>query len=349
MALFNDSEVAKLKISRMVFHVVGRDPPDDDAVLLKEICPIVFEDFFIERVKSALKGNLFSFRDGSQVGALLQQIANDPERFQVNSEQLARNFQRFHSGSTSPGVLFLFQLCIESSSDTCFALIKYEHEDVVGYEIKDGAAVLERMKHTFVRKSDALQKIALLRISASGELSDVVVRDRSAPNGISGYFSGFLEVRRINDVAKLSEKLVDAVVSTFKEHKGSLSPLIAAGGVGDVLRKLASTPLTFGPEHQDGLCLLVFGDSSESASVRKSLNSKLKKLGIDEETFELDATKVRRPPRRRMITEEDIHVIYPSELKPRIETSGDGRAQIIIETSGVKSDDVESDGSRRSN
>ena len=72
MSFLSDEEVASLRINRMIFHVVGKNL--DIPVLLREITPLQHVDFFLERIKSSLKGNLFTFIANSNTDRILRII-----------------------------------------------------------------------------------------------------------------------------------------------------------------------------------------------------------------------------------------------------------------------------------
>ena len=220
MSLLTDTEKESLSINRMIFHVVGKSL--EEPILLKEIDPPEHADFFLERVKSALYGNLFEFKKNSDTERLLRSIADDEGDFTELTQELARHFQKLHLHRTmSEGVFFVFELDA-GGGNKVYALIKYDNEDVVRYMLKDihGPQVpqLERFKESFVRKAEAMQKIALVRLE-DRQGGKIIVRDKSKPAHISDYFEGFLEVRRVNSPNEMSEKLVEAFKETFKKHR----------------------------------------------------------------------------------------------------------------------------------
>lgn len=61
MSFLTDEEINALTIKRMIFHVVGGEL--EIPVLLSEISPPEHVDFFLERIKSALSGNMFRFTE----------------------------------------------------------------------------------------------------------------------------------------------------------------------------------------------------------------------------------------------------------------------------------------------
>ena len=347
MGFLTEQEKAAVEIRRMIFHVVGKTL--DEPILLKEIAPPQHTDFFVERVRSALRGNLFEFRARSDAERMLRTMSADRASFTEQSQALALEFQKLHTAPTSVGVFFVFELNVGSDSPV-YALIKYDNEDVVRYILKNGDAPqvpqLERFQETFVRKPEAMQKIALVRLDAEtgGRL---MVRDRSNTAHISDYFERFLKVRRVNSPDEMSGKLVEAFKATFKDHRTSLPDEIQRGGVNRIYEVMRQGR-RFDPENFEPILTSIFGQVAEDAPLRRTLTRYLKQHGVSEETFDINPEKVQKPRRNRMETDEGTQVLYDEDHKPLIRDRDDGRKEIVIVTTGVKSDDVDIDtGSRR--
>jgi len=342
MNLLTDEEKESLSIRRMIFHVVGKSL--EEPILLEEINPPEHTDFFLERVKSALRGNLFEFKQRSNIERVLRSIAEDKSVFTEQTQELACDFQSRHSGTTSTGVFFVFELGV-GEKDTIYALIKYDNEDVVRYVLDhtDGPQVpkLQRFHESFVRKAEAMQKIALVRL-ADDQGGKIVVRDRSKPTHISDYFEGFLQVRRVNSPADMSGKLVEAFKQTFKDHRSSLPPDIQKSGVNRIYETLRQGGHCFDPENYEPLITAIFGPVDEKSPLRKTLARKLKEHGISEEAFEIDPGNIQKPQRRRLETAEGTQIIYDDEHKPEQRRHSDGRRiEIVIVTTQITTDDVD--------
>ncbi|EOX7840955.1 nucleoid-associated protein, partial [Escherichia coli] len=204
MSFLSEQDVQNLVINKMIFHVVGKNL--EAPTLLKEIKPVQHVDFFLERIKSSLKGNLFTFLENSNTERILRIIRDKADAeancFTEQSKLLASDFQSHHSsGNTSMGCFFLFELV--SDKEKFYAIIKYDNEDVVRYVLDEELSeeqmpTLERFHETFVKKAEAMQKIALIQLDPSGKGGKVIVKDRSKRTNISGYFKGFLNVKRVN-------------------------------------------------------------------------------------------------------------------------------------------------------
>jgi 37-kD nucleoid-associated bacterial protein len=340
MSFFNDGEIESLKIKRMIFHVVGKTLPGP--ILLSEISPPLHTDFFLGRVKSALVGNLFEFRNTSNTERILRLISHDGLTFASNSQLLAADFQTRHSGNTSMGVFFLFELSY-NDNDILYALIKYDNEDVVRYVVGEGALPipsLERFQESFVRKAEAMQKIALVRLT-NQQGGEIIVRDRSNTAHISDYFEGFLDARRINTTADMSMKLVDAFKQTFKKHKDILPPEVQKSGVNRIYSAMRQDNFVFGPENCDAMLAAIFGNVPEGSPLRKTLQRELKERGVADETFTVDRSQIPKPKRHVMETVEGVQIRYDDGRRPAIRQLPDGRKEISIVTTRVTRDDVE--------
>lgn len=348
MSFLTDEEKEALSIERMIFHVVGKTL--DEPILLREIAPPQHTDFFLGRVKSALKGNLFEFRPKSNTERILREIADNADAFTEQTQLLARDFQTRHSSSTSMGVFFVFELKTGDGA-VIYALIKYDNEDVVRYILKntDGPQVpqLERFHESFVRKPEAMQKIALVRL-ADKEGGQIIVRDRSNVAHISDYFEGFLQARRVNLPKDMSGKLVEAFKQTFKEHRTSLPPDVQKSGVNRIYEVMRQGGHRFDPDDCEPLIVAIFGQTDDGASIRKTLKRKLKELGVAEETFDIEPEHIQKPQRRRLETAEGVQVIYDEGHRPEIRDLNDGRKEVVIVTARVTRDDVDTEKNSRS-
>ncbi|WP_150046221.1 nucleoid-associated protein [Methylomonas rhizoryzae] len=349
MILLTDEEKDSMSITRMIFHVVGKML--EEPILLEEINPPEHTDFFLDRIKSVLTGNLFEFKTNSNVERLIRDIIADGGTFSENTKSLTKDFQRLHIHKTmSMGAFFVFEITIKNGN-RIYALIKYDNDDVVSYFLPENTSKprLNLSHQNWVKKPEAMQKIALVRLSeASG--GKVVVRDRSKPTNISDYFQAFLDVRRINKPEEMSIKLVNAIKDTFKAHRSELAQDIQKGGVNRIYEVLQQGGHQFNPDELELLITAVFGPLSEASTVRKTFKSNLKIQGISEETFQILPEDVPKPTRRRMDTIEGISICYDEEYRNKITTQPghDGVTKIVITTAGIKSDDIDTEKNPRS-
>lgn len=347
MSFLSDEEVASLRINRMIFHVVGKNL--DVPVLLREITPLQHVDFFLERIKSSLKGNLFTFIANSNTDRILRIIKNDADNepicFTEQSKLLASDFQSHHSGgNTSMGCFFLFELM--ANDNKLYAIIKYDNEDVVRYVLDEQQTEnqiprLERFNESFVRKAEAMQKIALIRLSDEEHGGDIVVRDRSKRTNISGYFKGFLQVKRINSEEELCDKLVDVLKEVFKKHKELLPEGIQKSGVNKIYEVLGRGDFDYNSEEPTSLLTSIFGPVDEQSPIKKSFSTLSRDYGIDGESFRIIANNIQKPVRRRIETAENVVISYNANHRPEIIDTDDGKKKITITTARIVIDDID--------
>src|SRR5262249_21865818 len=150
--------------------------------------------------------------------ASLRRVEEDPARFVGETKDLAALFNGMHSGAASVGVFLVFVLRVGGAR--LYAIIKYDHEEVLSYTIEEEEdvrrALIAALQSTFVRSPEALQKAAIIRLNgAGGELS---VRDRVSPSKITRYFQGFLGARRRFAEGQLTQALSDVAKKTARKH-----------------------------------------------------------------------------------------------------------------------------------
>lgn len=348
MSFLTDEEINALTIKRMIFHVVGGEL--EIPVLLSEISPPEHVDFFLERIKSALSGNMFRFTELSNTERILRLIRNHADTntssFTEQSTFLANDFQsHHHTKNASMGVFFLFELHT-LNDEKLFALIKYDNEDVVRYVLDEEGNEfqvprLERFRESFVKKAEAMQKIALVRLTADAQGGQVVVRDRSKRTNISVYFERFLQVQRVNSTTDLSNKLVAALKDVFKKHRDLLPDDIRRSGVNKIYETLHHGAQDFNTDEPLSLLNQIFGPMEEDHPLVKSFTRKIKDLGISGESFRIVPENIPKPRKRKLETLEDVIVIYDEDNAPDIETMEDGRKRIVIVTAGLVTDDID--------
>ncbi|WP_413731473.1 nucleoid-associated protein [Sodalis sp. RH20] len=345
MAFLSEDEVAALTINRMIFHVVGKGL--EVPVLLNEISPPQHVDFFLARIQSSLKGNMFEFLELSNTERILRIIHSDADNdqtcFSEQSKLLASDFQSRHSGNTSQGVFFLFELI--NNNEKLYALIKYDNEDVVRYVLDEDPNIaqvprLERFHETFVKKAEAMQKIALVKLSLNkGGL--IAVIDRSKRSNISDYFEGFLQVKRINDEKTLTEKLVDILKKVFKQHKDILPDHIKQNGINRIYETLSGAEQEFNTTEPTVNLSAIFGHLEDDSPIIRSFKRESRNQGILGESFTIKPEYIKKPKRRRIETTENVVILFDDDNTPEINNLEDGRQEIKIVTARIIRDDID--------
>lgn len=346
MSFLTDEEIDSLAINKMIFHVVGKGLVTP--IYLKEITPPVYPDFFLERIKSSLKGNLFEFLELSNVERILRIISVNadlnPNCFTDESKQLATDFHSHHTGNASKGVFLFFELT--TILGKLYALIKYENEDVVRYVLEDDINIahvpkLERFSESFVKKADAIQKVALVRLGE--ELGgQITVLDRSNRSHISEYFEKFLLVKRVNTETDLTKKLITVLKKVFKDNAEILPDVIKREGINRIYSHLKSGEFEFDTSEPNSSLSVIFGNLPEDSPILSSFNKEAKNLGILGESFIIRPENITSPKRRKIVTEENVIILFDDNIVPTKTPLADGRTEIKIITAGITSDDFES-------
>lgn len=327
-----------IAIERMIFHVVG--PEEASLVLLEEIEPGDHSDFFIDRVRAAANGVMFDFIAASPVLAALRRIEEDDSRFASETKDLATLFNGMHTGAASVGVFLTFILNV--GGERIYAIIKYDHEEVLSYTIEEDEdvrrALIAALTSTFVRSPDALQKAAIIRLNgAGGELS---VRDRVSPSKVTRYFQGFLGARRRFQPDQLTQTLSEITKKTARKHAQALGPAVMSQLNRRVYEVVQAQP-GFDPRNSEPFLAAVFGPLADDSPVRTTFDKELRNSRIENEVFDFDRQAVPRPRRKHMVTDEGIEVIYDRQYEDRVvrEPRPGGGERIVIETGGIRIED----------
>jgi hypothetical protein len=326
MAFLDDSDLASLEITKMVFHLVG--PKPEQFIRLEAVDPGKFAPFFLERIRSVNAGLPYKFSDASATRTRLDRIAGDAKLFQDESEALADDFQRQHGGTAAAGAFLVFVLKMDSGP--AFALLKYDDEQVLTYDFKDGAHGRKRvnlaaLERTFVQNREALQKAALIRLTdGGGELS---VLDRRNQQKVARYFENFLDAVRIHEDAALTEKLVNVTRQLIRENKGLVPP--------DVYREMskrtydaASGGGSLAIDNQKSFLEAVMGQAlPDDSPIVVKYQAALRRERIDGVPVKFDITAVKAPRSLHYDTENDIRIRVPTEMKHKVTVEKD---RIII-------------------
>jgi hypothetical protein len=341
MAFFDDFQLEALVIERMAFHLVG--PTERHFVLLDEVHPGRFADFFLDRIRSVNGGAEYTFSGDSQTRKSLRRIAADPRMFQEESENLAKEFQRLHRGTMAAGAFLVFVL--RAGDEQVFALLKYDDETVLGYELKEGEGgrkrvELEALERTFVQNPAALQKSALIRLTEDG--GRLVVIDRVNPQRVALYFENFLGAARVYDDAEATELIVEVARGAILKHRERVRPEVYSAGTQRTYDTAAAGGRIAVDGHLSFLEKVVGREISPEDPLAKTFDSGLKKARIHAVPFTLDPSRVSRPTTQRLVTVHNIQIIVPVGVKGLVEVLSD---RIVINDELADQHDV-ADGGR---
>ena len=346
MAFLQAEQLEALAIEKMIFHVIG--PDKNELLLLEEINPGPFSDFFLNRIRSVNDGIMFDFIGGSGVLTSLRSITADQTSFSRESKQLATLFKQHHGGNTSKGVFLMFLL--SAGRDRFHALIKYDHQTVLSYEIEDREnahyALLQQLQDTFVQSPEALQKSAIIGLTDAG--GALCVRDRGKPKGITHYFRAFLGAQRRYTEGDLTNQLAEITQAVAKQYSDDLSTEVKKA-LRQRLYDTLQTHSGFDPGESESFLTAVYGPLPEDSRIRVAFNRQLRARHIDGEAFDFDKQTFQAPRRRRIVTQEGIQVIFDREYEQsvQVEDLPENRKKITITTGGINEDAYISDNNTR--
>ena len=323
MPLLSQKELSALAIQNFIFHVVQHGGPEP--ILLDDTPIGAFAPFFLDRVSETLRGNRFTFVDSSSTCALLRSVADDPGKFVEVSKTLARDFHSRQDKRIKAGVLIFMRL--RAGNRVLFSLIKFDHEEVVSYELIETRAILRAISNSFTKSPDALHKSALIELTKSG--GNLVVIDRTVRAEITEFFKGFLSVKRKYDRAEMTKEVQTVVVDTVKEYQDHL-PGDITRKVRDRFYELAQRRDNFEPDR----FISEFFGAHGTDELRESFGQRLEKKGLDGEVFRFDKDAVPRPSSRRYRTAEGVKLEWPKDAEEtvKIDAKRDGSATITVRT-----------------
>ena len=176
---------------------------------------------------------------------------------------------------------------------------------------------LEALERTFVQNNEALQKSALVRLTADG--GELTVLDRRNPQKVARYFENFLDAARLHNDADLTEKLVKVARDVVRENPD----LVEAEVRRDVYRRsyqAAAGGGALGMEEQKRFLEAVVGKPlADDDPLVAKYNSALRRARIDGVPVTLDPANVRAPNLYRYTTVNRIQIRVPSDMRQRVE------------------------------
>ncbi len=331
MIKLSKEQLAALRITRFVFHVVHHG--ESEPIFLDEIEVGEFEPFFLERVKSILKGTAFEFNPQAGVCSLLEGITDDPSQFLELSRQLAVDFHAhgLDDKRIKKGVMIL--MILSTLEKELFAIVKYEHEEVLRYTNNGSRVILESVTDTFTNSADAMQKAALIDVSEENPV--VMVMDRNVRAGISGFFQGFLNVRRKKSEKEMTESLWEVVKNTSRKHIDELPPDFGM----EVQQRTDQFLNNQDSFNDEKFYDQIFGPYAND-SIRNTYRFCLKKGELENEEFFLDKQAAAIIGKKRKLkTSEGVTIYIDNKAASSVQISygRDGEKDvIIIETEKVR-------------
>ncbi|MGR6431020.1 hypothetical protein ACU5AY_08890 [Rhizobium sp. PAMB 3174] len=321
MSFFHDDEFDSITIKKMIVHVVGgkQDFAPQPALPVDEEPHIAF---FLARIVDAAVSPVHKFEDKSATSALLKEMATNAITFEKGGQELARRFQLDHVGSSSGGAFFVFELGTDNPETTFYSLIKYDYREAVELYAKDGKSAFRQIVQAFVKEKRAIQKSCLVRVRAGVVEGEASAFDRmgEAPD-LTDYFQKFLEVRRDRDTKELSDRLSGVLRDTIRDCRKYLPGNDAKLALNVAKESLSGRDIVDDEAIREAI-FVAAGRPAEDirAEIDKSLDRHLKSQKLTGVSFKPDPKSLKRAPRMKLRTAEDVLVEYPGEQEDRAVT-----------------------------
>lgn len=305
----------------MIVHVVGgkHDFEPQSALPVDEDPHIAF---FLARIVDAAVSPVHKFDANSATKSIINEIAVGGKSFEDGGVALARRFKLDHVGASSGGAFFVFELSTDDPQTSFYSLIKYDYREAVELYADQGKNAFRQIVQAFVKEKRAIQKSCLIRVKDGAADDEVSAFDRmgDAPD-LTDYFQKFLEVRRDRDTKELSDRLTSVLRDTLRDCREYL-PNNDAKLALNVTKDSLSGRDSVDDEAIREAIFVAAGRPDEEirAAIDKSLNRHLKSQKLTGVSFKPDPKTLRRAPRMKVRTVEDVLIEYPGEEENRAVT-----------------------------
>lgn len=314
MGFLTDEEVATVRVTRMILHVVGRK---DEVFAPAPETRVQEELFFRQRILEVAASGVHSFTNRSRVRPVLEAMSSRRTTFEEGGQQLASLFFDFHVGQATSGAFFVFELRGEDPEVILYALVKYDYRSAVELSQQaNGQSLLREIVQAFIKDKRAIQKFCLTRVR-EGRAEDLVSasdRMKEAPD-LTDYFERYLGVSRSRSTQELSRKLNEAMRQALRE----LRPFLPDGDDGEALKsaKAALRPRAIVGNDDVVDAILHAAGRPEDEDVRRRIDRvtrrKLKTGDLEDVAFQPDRRTLAQLPRRLVVTAEEVKLEYPED------------------------------------
>lgn len=345
MAFFSEAEQERLRVGRMILHVVGRQ---DEPFVPEPEADVQEEGFFRARILAEAGDAVHAFTADSVVKPVLERMARDELGFEEGGRELARLFARDHVRTATSGAFFVFQLDVGDDRTRVYALIKYDYREVVELSQAEGRNVLRAIVQAFVKERKAIQKICVVRVTGGVAEPLVSAADRmhAAPD-LTDYFARYLGVIRERSDAELSGRLNEAIRASMADVRDHLPQ----GGVPGAIRRMKESLRARDPVTNDDVvdAALHAAGRLDDERVRGTIEAKtrkhLRRQGLDEVSFTPAPGTFATRPREYVKTQEEIRIEYPAEQVGGaiVRQERDGLITFTITTNRIVEDGTLSD------
>jgi hypothetical protein len=316
-------QAESLAIKRMIFHEVGgKQETLLDAVVEAPDHAL----FFLERVKSVLRGSRYIFNADSTVPPALRRAAKSEAGFVAESRKLASAFHQSHkeAPNSKPGTFFMFALT--SSAGLVHALLKFDRPESVAYTIsvaRDGKKTAKFTANplSINESKTGLQKAALL--TETDGTFEALVTDRAGRYAVSQYFERFLGAHRYAEPAELTAALFDLAKKAAARNAGDLTPEVARTVNKQIFEAIGRLQ-GYDPEESEKFVNAAFGPTSDDANIRKDFQKLLESRAVAGESFKFDRRAIAPPSLITIKTTEGVQVTYDQGAAGFVERHLDG-------------------------
>ncbi len=308
----------QLRLKYFIFHPIVRDRDEDyfDGVVLTDEQHSFFTKLLANCLSNATEFEFVDKAKADGIFATATQIRNgSEEEFVASSKELTSLFKRFHSGSTSDGILAV--ALGQVPSGFLLFILKTTFNSVLAYreETVDGKrrVRLTEIPNPISEDREAIQKAAIVNISANYDW-EVLAQDRqsSVTYKIADFFKKFLDIREREVASVLTRRVFSSVTNWARANQDDLDP---EQGVPDYKGRAIDFLNTHDEFDTDQFISSVIYDLDEER--RRRLRESLRKQLEDEELAGRAF-----PPQPKSIRRSDARTIYETTSGVRISFVG---------------------------
>ena len=347
MGFFTEDELNSLRIENMVLHTVS-----DSDFIPQPTRQVEQADFFVERIRETEAAAVFSFEEKSLTKAQIERIAKGEDDFETGAQNLAREFARFHDGTSRKGAFFIFELATDVPKTKIFSLIKYDYEEVVEQTDGNQEKLLRLIVQAFVAGKRSIQKASLIRV-IDGEAETIIcATDRMKPGvDIGDYFAGYLHVVRSRSDDELNREVVIVLREILSQRKDDLPDKDVARAFKYAQAHLHDRTVVNEESIRDAI-LAAAGNPEDEKTIGRldqSLRRKLKSSKLEGLSFAPNRKILKKPGLRQLKTTEGVMVVYPDDASAATISRGkvEGSGEVItIHTKKVTDDRIVAENAR---
>ena len=349
MGFLTEDELNSLRIENMVLHTVS-----DGDFVPQPARQVEQADFFAERIRETDAASVFSFEEKSLTKAQIERIAKGEDDFETGAQNLAREFARFHDGTSRKGAFFIFELATDVPKTKIYSLIKYDYEEVVEQTDGNQETLLRLIVQAFVAGKRSIQKASLVRVLDGKAEMALCATDRMKPGAdIGDYFASYLHVTRTRSDDELNREVVNVLRNVLTERKDDLPERDVARAFKHAQAHLHDRTTVNEESMRDAILAAASNPEDEKTIGRfdQSLRRKLKSSKLEGLSFAPNRKILKKPGLRQLRTTEGVVIVYPDDAsaatvsRERVDGSGE---VITIHTKKVTDDRIVRENARLS-